>query len=99
MSDIRDPLWEKVKGFEEQQRQARRVVVRQWMDEIIHSVGLREEFARMIDVADAWTNKTAVKSKVKAEIEAKTTAPDGDAIRCRSGRRTEAPEKRNGFIR
>ena len=74
MSDIRDPLWEKVKGFEEQQRQARRVVVRQWMDEIIHSVGLREEFARMIDVADAWTNKTAVKSKVKAEIEAKATA-------------------------
>lgn len=74
MSDIRDPLWEKVKKFEEQQRQNRRVVVLQWMNEIIQSVGLREEFAKMIDVADAWTNKTAVKSKVKAEIEAKATA-------------------------
>ena len=74
MSDIRDPLWEKVKKFEEQQRQNRQVVVRQWMNEIIQSVGLREEFSKMLDVSDAWTNKTATKTKVKAEIEAKATA-------------------------
>lgn len=74
MSDIRNPLWEKVKKFEEQQRQNRQVVVRQWMNEIIQLVGLREEFAKMLDVADAWTNKTATKPKVKAEIEAKATA-------------------------
>ena len=73
LNSVRDPLWEQVKKYEKNEREKRSVLVKQWVDEVTASVGLRSEFSSMIDVAESWTIKSITKTKVKSEIEAKAT--------------------------
>lgn len=74
LNSVRDPLWEKVKKYESDERERRGEIVKQWISAICERVGLRSEFSVMIEVADSWKIKSASKAKVRAEIEAKATA-------------------------
>lgn len=74
IESVKTPIAEQVRKFEDQRRCEQASLVSIWIEEACASVGLRPEFAKQLSVADSWTNRTAVKSKVKAEIEAKATA-------------------------
>ena len=74
IESVKTPIAEQVRKFEDQRRCEQASLVSSWIDEICAAVGLRPEYAKQISVAESWTNRTAVKSKVKAEIEAKATA-------------------------
>ena len=74
IESVKTPIAEQVRKFEDQRRCEQASLVSSWIDEICASVGLRPDYAKQISVAESWTNRTAVKSKVRAEIEAKATA-------------------------
>lgn len=74
IESVKTPIAEQVRKFEDQRRCEQASLVSSWIDGICLEIGLRPEYAKQISVAENWTNRTAVKSKVKAEIEAKATA-------------------------
>ena len=74
ISAVELPIAEQVRKFEDQRRCEQATEVSGWIQDAIKAVGLRANFASQLSIAESWTNRTAVKSKVKAEIEAKVTA-------------------------
>lgn len=74
ISAVEIPIAEQVRKFEDQRRCEQATEVSGWIQDAIKAVGLRAAFAAQLSIAESWTNRTAVKSKVKAEIEAKVTA-------------------------
>ena len=74
ISAVEIPIAEQVRKFEDQRRCEQATEVSGWIQDAIKALGLRANFAAQLSIAESWTNRTAVKSKVKAEIEAKVTA-------------------------
>lgn len=74
IESVKTPIAEQVRKFEDQRRCEQASLVSEWINEIAVAVGLRPEYSKQISIAESWTNRTAVKSKVKAEIEARATA-------------------------
>jgi hypothetical protein len=71
LTAVETPLKEQIQKFEDQRRCEAATNVSGWIQEAIVKSGLRARFASQIAIAESWTNKTAVKSKVKQEIDAK----------------------------
>lgn len=74
ISAVELPIAEQVRKFEDQRRCEQATEVSGWIQDAVKAAGLRANFAAQLSIAESWTNRTAVKSKVKAEIEAKVTA-------------------------
>ena len=65
---VETPIAEQVKKFEDQRRCEQSTEVAGWIRSAVDENQLRKKFADQIVIAESWTNRTAVKSKVKTEI-------------------------------
>lgn len=62
------PLKLQIQKFEDQRRCEQATEVAGWIRSAVDENLLRKKFADQIVIAESWTNRTAVKSKVKTEI-------------------------------
>ena len=72
ITEVETPIADQVRKFEDQRRCEQASLVNELIKE--SSAGLRQSFAAQISIAESWTNRTAKKNQVKAEIEAKVAS-------------------------
>jgi len=74
LEDVRAPIAKQTQVYTDRRREQKRDEAAKLVSESVASAGLRSKFSAQLSVADSWTNLSAKRNQVKAEIEAKVSS-------------------------